>query len=155
MNKIIRQFKSMPETLAVITAMMLCLGPVVIILAILPFSGWEYDNKPISYAEFWSSGGGIFVTLTGIAMTILGIGFYLSQKWIRYAIPTGSFIFGAFSLLVPNIGSPMQTVGAFIWVLISWWYFFKKEATVAYFTNNKIAEQPTSQGFGPKSGPLL
>jgi len=128
----------MPEPLCWITPLLLFFGVFLPLIAIIPSTSWDYNGKPISYVEFWATGGGPIITTTGLIILMFAVGIYRSQQWVKYSIPLGFFLLGVFILFTSYFDSRWESLGPFVWVLISWWFFFKKKSITKYFKANQM-----------------
>ena len=52
--------------------------------SILPLDVYFVDGEPASLGEFWRSGVGPLMFLTGIVLPVIGYGFIRARPWARY-----------------------------------------------------------------------
>jgi len=144
-----RRLRQMPETLAALSCMFMIFGLLCLVAALLPTSGMTYEDRPVSYQEFWRSGGGVFVVASGLAMILLAVAFYRAQHWVRYVIPLGFVVLTVYAAIRPAPAFPYEWAGALFWVFFSYWYFNRKRKVVAYFSGVSSAEPGAASNDGP------
>ena len=108
-------------------------GPSCVLMTVLPIASYRIGGNPVTYAEFWSSGGGPVMTLAGAIMVVLAIAFYKAQQWVRIVIPS---VFGIAAIVIPLISIEDRwygLIGLSTWSLSSWWYLNRKRDIAQYF----------------------
>lgn len=133
MRHIFHRLKLMPETLKGLSISLGICGPSCVLMAVLPISSYKVGGSPVTYAEFWSSGGGPVMTLAGAIMLVLAIAFYKAQRWVKIVIPA---VFGIAAIVMPVISIEDRWygfIGLSIWSISSWWYLNRKRDIARYF----------------------
>lgn len=148
-TRIFRRLRQTPETLALLSCMFMIFGLLCLVAAALPISGWTYEDRPVSYQEFWRTGGEVLVVASGLAMILLAVAFYRAQQWVRYVIPLGFVVMTVYDAIRPDRTFPYEWAGALFWVFFSYWYFNRKRKVVAYFCGLPSAEPCAPPNGGP------
>jgi hypothetical protein len=144
MTHLVQHLRRMPKALAALTGVFTGCGLIAVVMAVFPITGWYYENRPVSYGEFWNTGGGVVAVSAGAVMMLLAVGFYRAQNWVRYAVPLGLAAMTVYSLIRPDPTARYQWAGSVFWGILSYWYFFWKRAVVDYFSRGRGAEPRSS-----------
>jgi hypothetical protein len=146
-----RRLREMPGSLAALTCLFPLFGLVLLFLVVLPFGEWTYEGRPISYREFWRSGGGVLAVAAAGLLLLFGVAFYRAQRWVRIAVPLVFLALTAYSALKPDPSFPYEWVGAFLWACLSYWYLNRKLNVVRYFSGRQNGDP---DGGGNSAPPL-
>jgi hypothetical protein len=141
--------KEMPKALAALTGVFSVCGLVAIVLAILPGAGWTYESRPVTYVEFWRSGGCVLVVSFGVALILFAVGFFKAQGWVRYAVPLGLAAAMIYCIIRPDPTVRYEWAGSLFWGIPACWYFFRKRTVVDYFSRARGAEHDAPPNGGP------
>lgn len=141
MKDMIPRLKCMPRDLAVMSVMLFVFGLVIIAAAILRGDRFRIGGYYPTYAEFWYSGGGVVVLLTGFAMLVVSWGIFHAHRWIRYGIPTGLLVATFWSLWDPTERQTGDWMGFLAWAVISIWYLFGLRTVREYFRKKTSPNQ--------------
>lgn len=128
----------MPGLLKFLTAH--ALGMFVLLVAsVIPHDSFVIYGRPVSYAEWWSSGAGPFASLLGITLPISGFLFLRrnSRARIIYLASIG------IAMIAPYLIHREPASAAFGVLLFAFgvWYLYRRPAVVAYFAPNKRMER--------------
>jgi hypothetical protein len=134
--RLFHHLRQMPETLAALSCMFMIFGLLCLVAAVLPLSGWTYEDRAVSYQEFWRSGGGVLVVASGLVLILLAVAFYKAQRWVCYAVPLGFVALTIYAASRPDPTFPNEWAGVLLWVFFSYWYFNRKRKVVACFRDN-------------------
>jgi hypothetical protein len=88
-----RNFNKMPTLLKFLTAHALAMSAA--LFSVIPVFSFGIGNKPVSYAEWWSSGAGISASIIGIVLPISGYMLLDRNKHARI-VYIGSIVFSCF-----------------------------------------------------------
>jgi len=126
----------MPETLAWLSGAFLFLGPVLVLMAIIP-SDNRYPNDPdMGYRESWENGDSLSFVIAGVIMFIFGQASLRRMNWVRYFFPLYFLGQAIYSLVFRYPDWQLLCIGSVVWIFISSWYFFKKQTVLNYFSVN-------------------
>ena len=119
--------------------MFLLMGPLLILVAVIPSENVYPDNDELTYADLWRAGDGYLIIAVGVIWTAFAIASFKRLPWGRYIWPM--FFVGMF--LYALIARPEDILAAVVWFFITRWYFFRKTNVVEYFKGDPInvAEQ--------------
>ena len=140
----------MPLLLKLLTAHALsCI--IFLIGSVAPHDSFSVNGHVVTYAEWWSSGAGVYASLVGIALPVCA---WLLLKRARHvrAVYFSALSIGLISpyLLMEQLQNSgeryvLAAFGALIAVLIVW-YLYAKKSVQSYFASN-MALQPTARGI--------
>jgi hypothetical protein len=133
-------FKRMPRLLKFLTAHALAMS-VSFIFSVIPVVSFGIGYKSVSYAEWWSSGVGIFASIMGILLPTAG---YLFLKRDRYAriVYVGSMVFISLFQFA-RVGLNYHSIISFILILpliglISAYLFLSKSVKLYFVSTDPI-----------------
>ena len=102
----------------------------------LTIIGAAFPNG-ITRKELWSSWDGPLILISGFVMTIIALAVFRQIRLIRYLWP----IYFAGMFVHACVARPEQMMEQLLastaWLLISFWYFFRKQTVVRYFQSAK------------------
>lgn len=133
----VAKLKSMPGTLAGLSCLFLFCGSLAIMGAVFP-------NR-ISREELWNSWDGLLILSIGLAMIFFSLAVFKRIRMIRYLWPMLFAVMLAHALIARPDQMTEQLLESIFWLLISSWYFFRKQTVVRYFDLPKLhnTEQAT------------
>jgi hypothetical protein len=127
-------FSAMPGFLKFLTAHAFGMS-VLLIASVIPHGSFVIHGRPVSYAEWWSSGAGPFASFLGIILPISG--FLLlrrnSRARIIYLTSIGIAMIASY-LIHPEPASAAFGVPLFAFGV---WYLYRRPAVVAYFAADR------------------
>jgi hypothetical protein len=128
----------MPTLLKFLVAHALAMS-VAFIFSVIPVFTFEIGKKPVSYAEWWSSGAGISASIIGIVLPISGYILLNRNKHARI-IYIGSIVFSCFlcPLLIfglhdESIVSNISVIVAIISIFSA--YLYLNKSVKSYFVS--------------------
>jgi hypothetical protein len=134
MKAIIHKLKAMPETLALLSCAFLVVGPLLILVAIIPAENTYEGEDALTYSELWRSWIGPGIVAFGIVLVVFAVGVFKHKPWVRCIWP----IFFLAMILHAFIARPdemhYQLIASIWWLFASSWYFFYKKKVVDYFS---------------------
>jgi len=127
----LQNFKHMPLILKFLTAHgLMCL--MLLVFSVIPNESMSIDGKAVTYAQWWSSGAGVFASAIGLALpfsawlilqkSTLARPVYLSSLVLTLVFP--------YLIFWENYGSAIA--GAVLVMLVAG-YLYRKQSVVAYF----------------------
>jgi hypothetical protein len=81
-----RNSKEMPVLLRTLCQGGMVAGPLLLLFLIVPVAPWTVNGKPMSYAEFWTSGAGLSAALFVGLITLGTWGIAARKSWTRWAL---------------------------------------------------------------------
>ena len=135
-------YKTMPWLLKCFTGAFLCFI-VFLPVSLMPFLNFSINGESVTYAEFWSRGGGLVFCSIGIFCPMLGIGFLSKNKYARMTpallvtIPSTVIVLTFAKDIFLELVFELVAISAF-----TVWYFYYKKSVIAYFELDKIHFEP-------------
>ena len=126
-------FNSMPKILKFLTAhSMFCF--VFFIISVVPSDSFSINGRHVTYAEWWSSGAGIFASLLGITGPIVGWSLLTKQPQAR----SWYLLFLAVACIVPYpfMGQPALALFGLLLLGAAAWYLYRWQSVQVYFAPN-------------------
>jgi len=123
-------FKAMPRLLKFLTAHALACF-FFLVVSVVPHGRFFVSGRPVSYAEWWSSGIGLFAFLVGLVGPATGV---LLLRKSRFARPA-YLGFLSLGLIVPYLlfGAPPMALAGAAAVCLAVAYLYKFPSTQQYF----------------------
>ena len=136
MKRLLARAAAMPRGLNAIFAVCLICGPLMILLAVLPWGMRTFQGSPVSHAEFWRTGGGLVLCASGVLMAGIARGIYKRSGWVRIVLP----LLCLSAAFVDTRHLPPRPLSEWILAVIVgagvFWYFICKRSVRAYFRQN-------------------
>ena|SRR5882724_10701383 len=123
-------FSAMPGFLKFLTAHAFGMS-VLLVASVIPHGSFVLHGRPVSYAEWWSSGAGPLASFLGIILPISGFLLLRRNPLARIAYLTSIGI----AMIASYLIHPEPASAAFGVLLFAFgiWYLYRRPAVVAYF----------------------
>lgn len=129
---IISAFRKMPTGVRYVTGFSM-LYTLLLPAAILPIGKTFVNSSQVSFAEFWSSGGGFLFAGIGVYAVVLSYGLLRACRWARHLV-----VVSGWSVVVATIvgwrGLSADVLAAFLMFgFLPSWYFYFRPSVREYF----------------------
>ena len=127
-----RNLEELPEVLRIFCTALMLMGPIVLILLVVPGHDITMNGQHMSYSQLWLSGAGL-AGLIGFGLFTAGAwGFAARQRWSRWALVA------AFILPIPVMpkalvpGLPSLIISCLVPAVVLYAYLFRSERIRVY-----------------------
>ncbi len=131
-----KTYRRMPITIRAFTFVSLMLS-LLLPVAIIPVGDYRIDGWPVSWEEFWLSGGGIIFCVIGMSGIIFSYGFICARRWVRILFPLAIAALGLLSACRNNEIRERDWIGLLFVSLFCGGYLFFHRATKSYFSKTR------------------
>jgi hypothetical protein len=127
-------FSAMPGFLKFLTAYAFGMS-VLLFASVIPHGSFVIHGRPVSYAEWWSSGAGPLASFLGIILPISGFLLLRRNPLARVIYLTSIGI----AMIAYYLIHPEPASAAFGILLFAFgvWYLYRRPAVVAYFAPDR------------------
>jgi hypothetical protein len=144
LGAIVQRLRVMPGFLQGYCLTGMLLGSLFMAAPFLPLDWKSRDGRSLRLLEVWTSGIGPGLFAIGLILAALAVAFYRGWQPVRFLLTGGLAVATLYGIWIYGLEEWGGWMGAAVWTVLFFFYFFAKPNVVAYFEDSKSEPTPTN-----------